>query len=685
MKLSAALFLILAAAPVAPVCGTGHCEGTLMNSTTTQLDFFAATLDVNTLHEIGGELRYGMIGQVENEDVDLRVIALPNPSWPYPNIADTWAGRDPPRIPNETNGLDGKFGLINMQSSNNTNFIPDSGLGNFRFCIVAAGTNNEVTPAEFQFTVYDFDKRGSAGNNNKKRGLEERMFMNVAQAHSYQVWPNVANSEIDMLCEDPSVAYPCPAGMRTVFHSSTVGGPSDNPSDPNSLEAHQKKRSVAFTFQNRACFDLSFEIYCPVDVFPNNYPDNPKPNICRKEAVGGGNFLFAGKCDSMIHDGLCITAAPQAATLSPTDLPSAAPSDSPSDSPFDSPSDSPSVNPSDSPVDSPTSSPSDSPFDSPVDSPVEPPEDDQTCGVGDPDPGNQGTLNLCLRTSLGYSFGNPVNFQEVNFIETLIRVDYDLSAGFCVDAFSVAPKDRELLTVSESYSDALLAYLCIASQHPEYQPSLHMENVTLSDGSTDSRPYPLTDYNDPNNINSPGTKKFNQGALINVCVKVKDEYIVEGVVLNGITSFSWLRTGESTYDQDVSGNRQGDDTINQAAIVSGAPSTNFLTSYVNLNCVDETNCDFASVLYAQFYNTDGTVTGEGDANLKFARRRLGEDDETDGRRLQEDPGTSAMDISIGVVAPTNDFGTLKTAGGFSPAATAFATVVAIVGAAGILA
>merc|ERR1712194_303432 len=81
-------------------------------------------------------------------------------------------------------------------------------------------------------------------------------------------------------------------------------------------------------------------------------------------------------------------------------------------------------------------------------------------------------------------------------------------------------------------------------------------------------------------------------------------------------------------------------------------------------------CDFSSVLFAQFYNTDGEVSGSGDASLQFltTRRRLGQEQ----RRLQEGPGTAGMDLSIDVNGETEGPGDLKTAGGASKA-TVFAS------------
>jgi hypothetical protein len=272
----------------------------------------------------------------------------------------------------------------------------------------------------------------------------------------------------------------------------------------------------------------------------------------------------------------------------------------------------------------------------------------------------------------------PSNYQEVNFIETLVEIEYDMASGFSVDAFAVAPKDRQLTTIEESYEDALIAYLCIGPQHPEFDPATDYEVVSLSNGEVYQKPYQLTDYDASN---GPTGKKFNQGALINVCVQVKDEFAAQDIVLKDLLTFSWIRQGGTTFDNAIGGG-SGNNVINQVAIVTqggiGTQAGNYLTSFVSGSCTNQYWCDFSSVLFAQFYNTDGEVSGAGDASLQFltTRRRLGQEQ----RRLQEGPGTAGMDISIDVNGEVEGPGDLKTAGGASKA-TVFASVVAFVGAA----
>jgi len=290
------------------------------------------------------------------------------------------------------------------------------------------------------------------------------------------------------------------------------------------------------------------------------------------------------------------------------------------------------------------------------------------------------TIDFCIRSSLGYTLtpgaALPSNYQEVNFIETLVNIQYDMAAGFSVDAFAVAPKDRQLTTIEESYEDALVAYLCIGPQHPEYDSATHDEEIILDNGVVYTKPKQLTDYDASN---GPTGKKFNQGSLINVCVQVKDEFATQDIVLKELQTFAWIRTGGTTFDSSIGGGSETN-TINQAAITNSSPAGNWLTSYNPSSCLNAYWCDFASVLFAQFYNTDGTVSGAGDASLQFLtrRRRLGEEGEQ--RRLQDDPGAAGMDIAIDVAGEAEGPGDLKTAGGASKA-TAFASAVAFVGAA----
>ena len=76
MMINYATYIVLALAvcsPIASVSASDLCEG--KTETETDLDFFRSTVKQNDLH-LGGEIRYGNIGKVRGQDVDLVVTAV---------------------------------------------------------------------------------------------------------------------------------------------------------------------------------------------------------------------------------------------------------------------------------------------------------------------------------------------------------------------------------------------------------------------------------------------------------------------------------------------------------------------------------------------------------------------------------------------------------------------------------
>lgn len=123
--------------------------------------------------------------------------------------------------------------------------------------------------------------------------------MDMSQAQEYMLYPDAENSEIEVSCEDPNQAPPCPPGTRTVFHSSTKGVGSDNPDDPNNMTEQQKKRSILYVFKNTDCWDFTYDHYCQLEQDTGE----------RCSWYGGGNFLFAGSAQQIIEEGECLTNA----------------------------------------------------------------------------------------------------------------------------------------------------------------------------------------------------------------------------------------------------------------------------------------------------------------------------------------------------------------------------------------
>jgi len=258
-----------------------------------------------------------------------------------------------------------------------------------------------------------------------------------------------------------------------------------------------------------------------------------------------------------------------------------------------------------------------------------------------------GIMRMCVRSGLGYTTGT---FQEVNFIESLITIKYDLTAGFDVAAFSVEPKERvETTEVKDSYE--LIAYLCDPNTLvPQTDP---VRNLPLE----------LSDY-------APGSlaavNAFNQGALITICVAPVDLTAKDGIVISELTDFVWSRPAPSA--------------VTQAALPLTA--ANGLTSHDALACAGAGWCQFSSILFADFYISEGTVTGAGNANLAFARRRnlKGSVDGEDGRQLQEAAAASPFDVAVPVTSTDEGPGSLKTAGGAAFGFSALASAVALLSA-----
>ena len=238
---------------------------------------------------------------------------------------------------------------------------------------------------------------------------------------------------------------------------------------------------------------------------------------------------------------------------------------------------------------------------------------------------------MCVRTSLGYNgVANDTfslqeqitaGFKEVNFIESLITIKYDLSAGFCVLSFNVEPKER-LETTADGGAFGVIAYLCDLSQNQTrtnpYRVLPAEINATYYAGLSDES----------------NATYFNQGALITVCIAPDDESYEDDILMSGISHFNWKRNdlnltaGNSTSDgtpDSVAGDYLfygSNPQIYQEAISSGNPSGNSLTSFINADCFHAEYCHFSSVLFADFYLSRGVVFGEGSARLMFRNMSL---------------------------------------------------------------
>lgn len=131
------------------------------------------------------------------------------------------------------------------------------------------------------------------------------------------------------------------------------------------------------------------------------------------------------------------------------------------------------------------------------------------------------TMEICVRFMLMTEDQNT----EVNFIESLIKMTFDLTAGFRLEAFNVSPKLLEVTRGEKSYGAD--AFLCNPDTGEIYESNI-----------------------------------FTQGNIISVCVKPNQEAIDDGLFLKSIDSFSWTR-----------------EAVSQLAIVDGSQADDGLTLY----------------------------------------------------------------------------------------------------------
>merc|ERR1712167_272621 len=149
-----------------------------------------------------------------------------------------------------------------------------------------------------------------------------------------------------------------------------------------------------------------------------------------------------------------------------------------------------------------------------------------------------------------------------------ITMSIDLSAGFDVAAFDVAPKDKIESTALQTYN--VDAKLCVGT-------------------------------GDDVKADPPADTVYNQGSLITVCVYPDADAANDGIVMNNIDNYTWRR-----QDPEVNGALPAE--IYQDAITAGGvQDPNGLTTFPTCNGNDV--CVFDSILFAQFYETPGDVTG----------------------------------------------------------------------------
>ena len=176
-------------------------------------------------------------------------------------------------------------------------------------------------------------------------------------------------------------------------------------------------------------------------------------------------------------------------------------------------------------------------------------------------------ITVCVRFSLNT---HPDIGIEVNFHETIVILNVDLTDGFTIDEIDVTPRDALITTANQVYE--VEGYQC------------------------------NNQYEELNTVQKAVTR--NQGAIIRVCVRPTQEGRDDGIYMREIQSFSFSR---------VYGDARPD--VNQVAIENSAPANNGLTDLFCENGWEV--CAFETILFAAFYRDSGAVSGAGIASMQF--------------------------------------------------------------------
>jgi len=203
----------------------------------------------------------------------------------------------------------------------------------------------------------------------------------------------------------------------------------------------------------------------------------------------------------------------------------------------------------------------------------------------EPDAGTA-RIAFCVRYGLYTATPNTANSYEVNFLESLIVFDINLTAGFDVQGISVAPKDKIKRTANQSY--LLEAFQC-TGKPDAVNPA----------------------------VESVGANPFNQGDVITICVQPDATARGDNIYMKRIEEFTYvLMAPESTLLNPVVTS-----TTQKAIDVNDATATvpkGEMFGLTNIdNCVGETACVIETILFATFYTRAGTVSGNGRGTMQF--------------------------------------------------------------------
>jgi len=200
-------------------------------------------------------------------------------------------------------------------------------------------------------------------------------------------------------------------------------------------------------------------------------------------------------------------------------------------------------------------------------------------GIYRSDKDGNGVVEYCLRFSVYNMDKDDPNAFESNYIEMPIKLVIELNGGFSVNA-AVSNVDTVLQEASEDI--AVEAYIC------------------------------------DNDENVVPIMPRSQGQSVRVCVSPTTKNLAAGALMNQLEDFTFSREIPKLIKQAAISPATGGVPSDRLTVVSCRPGS--------------TVCAFETLLNANFFSGEGTVTGQGKAFLQ-----LGTGNSVAARRLQGTP------------------------------------------------
>jgi hypothetical protein len=230
-------------------------------------------------------------------------------------------------------------------------------------------------------------------------------------------------------------------------------------------------------------------------------------------------------------------------------------------------------------------------------------------------------VTFCVRFDLSTTGGSPI---EVNFHETLVTLNVQLTDGFSIDNIAVEPRDKLVKTANQVYE--LEAFQC----------NLSMEELSATQQAVTR----------------------NQGASIRVCVRPNADARPDGIKMREVQSLTYSRE---------------DPAASQIAVADGAAANNGLS---DLTCVAGSDvCMVETILVAEFYSVAGVVSGSGIGSMQFGTRRLRSGSRA--TQAEDEAGSSEFDMEVETVATVDDTASGAAAAGASALLALFGVVALI--------